>query len=73
MFSYVIETWVPSNNSLPQELLNMGYKLIISTKDAWYLDHGFWGTTKYYTWRTAYNNNLPRHDGVLGGEVKMFT
>lgn len=64
-----MQTWVPAMDELPQKLLTMGYKLIISTKDAWYLDHGFWGNTQYHTWRTGYTNRIPRQDGVLGGEV----
>lgn len=69
---FVIQTWVESNSNIPYDLLNRGYKLIISTKDAWYLDHGFWGRTKYHTWRDAYNNRIPRSDGILGGEVCMW-
>lgn len=57
---FVIQTWVESQSNIPYELLNRGYKLIISTKDAWYLDHGFWGRTKYHTWRDVYNNRIPK-------------
>lgn len=39
---YVIQTWVPKDSNLTRALLELGYELIISTKDAWYLDHGFW-------------------------------
>lgn len=66
---YVIQTWVPESNSLPEILANKGYRLIISTKDAWYLDHGFWGTTTYHNWQVAYNNRLLQHPNVIGGEV----
>lgn len=38
----------------------------MSTKNAWYFDHGFWGSTKYYTWKIAYDNRLPQHRNVLG-------
>lgn len=68
----MIQTWVPASNELPQKLIDLGYQLIISTKDAWYLDHGFWGSTKYHTWRTAYSNVLPRNEKVLGGEACMW-
>ncbi|KAF5298995.1 hypothetical protein FQA39_LY11627 [Lamprigera yunnana] len=69
---YIIQTWVPSNDNLSEQLLQLGYKVIISTKDAWYLDHGFWGTTLYHGWRTAYANRLQKHENVLGGEVCMW-
>ncbi|KRT82067.1 glycoside hydrolase, partial [Oryctes borbonicus] len=69
---YIIQTWVGSHDALPKKLLNLGYRLIISTKNAWYLDHGFWGSTHYYPWRTVYGNQLPAHKGVLGGEVCMW-
>lgn len=49
-----------------------GYKLVISTKDSWYLDHGFWGTTVYHNWQTVYSNRLPAHENVLGGEVRTI-
>lgn len=39
---YVIQTWVEKENNLNKELLAKGYQLIISTKNAWYFDHGFW-------------------------------
>ncbi|CAH0546463.1 unnamed protein product [Brassicogethes aeneus] len=69
---YIIQTWVPQEDELPKELLKLGYKLIISTKNKWYLDHGFWGTTPYYNWRAVYNNIILRGEGVLGGEVCMW-
>ncbi|XP_050079484.1 chitooligosaccharidolytic beta-N-acetylglucosaminidase [Anopheles maculipalpis] len=70
---YVIQTWVPSTNNMPQQLQKLGYKLIISTKDAWYLDHGFWGVTTYYNWKKVYENQLPKGNGILGGEVCVWT
>ncbi|KAL3275102.1 hypothetical protein HHI36_019873 [Cryptolaemus montrouzieri] len=69
---YVIQTWVPNTDDLPKQLLQMGYKLIISTKNAWYLDHGFWGTTQYYDWKTVYDNKILLNPNVLGGEVCMW-
>ncbi|XP_052903586.1 chitooligosaccharidolytic beta-N-acetylglucosaminidase [Anopheles moucheti] len=70
---YVIQTWVSSENSIPLELQKLGYNLIISTKDAWYLDHGFWGVTTYYNWKKVYDNHLPKGNGILGGEVCVWT
>ncbi|XP_008200272.1 beta-N-acetylglucosaminidase NAG2 isoform X2 [Tribolium castaneum] len=69
---YVIQTWVPASDNLPTLLLELGYRIIVSTKDAWYLDHGFWGTTEYHNWRVVYNNKIPTGDGALGGEVCMW-
>ncbi|KAJ8944334.1 hypothetical protein NQ318_016141 [Aromia moschata] len=72
---YIIQTWVPeSSNDLITSLLKLGYRIIISTKDKWYLDHGFWGNTPFYTWRNVYENKM--YDvvdpGILGGEVCMW-
>lgn len=39
---YIIQTWVPKDNPITSDLLKKGYQVIISTKDAWYFDHGFW-------------------------------
>ncbi|XP_014213005.1 chitooligosaccharidolytic beta-N-acetylglucosaminidase [Copidosoma floridanum] len=69
---FIVQTWVEADKDLNQRLLDLGYKLIISTKDAWYLDHGFWGITKYHTWRDAYKNIIPQKPGVLGGEAAMW-
>lgn len=72
---YIIQTWVPdTDQDLITSLINLGYNVIISTKDKWYLDHGFWGTTSYYNWRNVYNNKMysQLHQSVLGGEVCMW-
>ncbi|XP_058807710.1 chitooligosaccharidolytic beta-N-acetylglucosaminidase [Phymastichus coffea] len=69
---FVVQTWVEADKDLNARLLDLGYQLIVSTKDAWYLDHGFWGSTKYHSWRDAYNNRIPQHQGVLGGEACMW-
>lgn len=73
IYRYIIQTWVPQTDVLPKQLLGKGYKLIMSTKDAWYFDHGFWGQTRYYTWKMAYRNRLPRDRNVLGGEACVWT
>lgn len=74
---FIIQTWVGAQDSLNRDLLHKGYRLLISTKDAWYLDHGFWGSTNYYNWRKVYDNVLPVAHGqvrqVLGGEVCMWS
>lgn len=70
---YIIQTWVPASSSLPADLLAKGYRVIYSTKDTWYLDHGFWGSTVYHNWRVVYDNKIPRKAGVLGGEACMWS
>ncbi|XP_055389854.1 chitooligosaccharidolytic beta-N-acetylglucosaminidase [Condylostylus longicornis] len=70
---YIIQTWVGADLPLNTELLQKGYRIIVSTKDAWYLDHGFWGQTTYYNWKRVYQNQIPRDSGVLGGEVCMWS
>lgn len=67
---FVIEAWTDASDPLAERLLGMGYRVIFATKDAWYLDHGFWGRTQYHNWRRAYDNKLPQSRGVLGGEVR---
>ncbi|KOB79240.1 Uncharacterized protein OBRU01_00781 [Operophtera brumata] len=42
-------------------------------KDIWYLDHGFWGMTTYSNWRKMYAHLLPKENGMLGGEVAMWS
>jgi hexosaminidase len=70
---YIVQTWVPDSSDVPMRLLEKGYRIIFSTKNAWYFDHGFWGSTKYYNWKTVYANTLPNHPLVLGGEVCMWS
>lgn len=70
---YIIQTWLPDTADVPKELLKKGYRIIMSTKNAWYFDHGFWGITKYYSWKTAYLNKLPKDPLVLGGEACMWS
>ncbi|XP_055546906.1 chitooligosaccharidolytic beta-N-acetylglucosaminidase [Wyeomyia smithii] len=70
---YIIQTWVEKNADLPKKLLKKGYRLIISTKNAWYFDHGFWGVTTYYNWRKVYNNKILNSSLILGGEACTWT
>ena len=44
----------------------------MSTKNAWYFDHGFWGPHPYYTWRHVYANTILKNDHVLGGEACVW-
>lgn len=70
---YIVQTWLPDSADVPKQLISKGYRVIMSTKNAWYFDHGFWGITKYYSWKTAYQNKLPKDRLVLGGEACMWT
>ncbi|XP_046396896.1 chitooligosaccharidolytic beta-N-acetylglucosaminidase-like isoform X2 [Ischnura elegans] len=81
---YVIQAWMPAGDPMPTDLLAKGYRVIFSTKDAWYLDHGYgnWkgsSTSGYpfHPWQVGYDNALPqrrwRSGGeVLGGEVAIW-
>lgn len=70
---YIVQTWLPDTADIPKKLISKGYRVIMSTKNAWYFDHGFWGATKYYNWKTVYNNRLPKNPLVLGGEACMWS
>lgn len=70
---YIVQTWLPDNSDIPKQLISNGYRVIMSTKNAWYFDHGFWGITKYYNWKTVYQNKLPTDPLVLGGEACMWS
>ncbi|BES99377.1 beta-hexosaminidase [Nesidiocoris tenuis] len=70
---FIIQYWALAESDVPDRLLKMGYRLIFSTKDNWSLDHGFWGDTKYHTWKIVYNYKIPNLEQVLGGEVSMWS
>lgn len=70
---YVVQTWVPNTDETARQLLALGYEVIESTKNAWYLDHGFWGQTAYYAWPKVYDNRIGRERGVLGGEACVWS
>lgn len=72
-FRYVIQVWEPVESPLLIQLLRLGYRVISVPKNIWYLDHGFWGRTKFSNWRRMYAHTLPSDAGVLGGEVAMWT
>ncbi|XP_034235410.1 chitooligosaccharidolytic beta-N-acetylglucosaminidase-like isoform X2 [Thrips palmi] len=84
---YVIQLWLRAGDPLARDLVSKGYRVIVSTKDAWYLDHGF-GNWKgnstagylYHPWQVAYDNDPLAGLGglgdvsrqVLGGEAAMW-
>ncbi|KAJ8686693.1 hypothetical protein QAD02_022487 [Eretmocerus hayati] len=83
---HVIQSWGGSNWPETPELLEDGFRVIISHVDAWYLDCGFgkWRETgeaacgEYRTWQTVYNHRpwreYPSHQRhlVIGGEAAIW-
>lgn len=71
-----MEAWTEAGDPLPEQLLARGYRVILAAKDAWYLDHGWWGRTTYRSWRTVRDRRLPSAAGtpgaVLGGEAALW-
>ncbi|XP_058124961.1 chitooligosaccharidolytic beta-N-acetylglucosaminidase [Anopheles coustani] len=83
---YLIQVWTTGNDSKVTNLLQKGYRLIISNYDALYLDCGFagWVTdgsnwcAPYIGWQKVYNNDLMAIGGpyarqILGGEAALWT
>ncbi|XP_058053517.1 chitooligosaccharidolytic beta-N-acetylglucosaminidase isoform X2 [Anopheles bellator] len=82
---YLIQVWTTGNDSKVVNLLEKGYRLIISNYDALYLDCGFagWVTdgnnwcAPYIGWQKVYNNDLmaiggPYAQQILGGEAALW-
>ncbi|CAH1398779.1 unnamed protein product [Nezara viridula] len=70
---YIIEAWTSQFDSIPRELIALGYGLIYASTDVWYLDHGFWGNTLYHNWKKVYDYKIPEFPKVLGGEVSLWS
>ncbi|XP_049293736.1 chitooligosaccharidolytic beta-N-acetylglucosaminidase isoform X2 [Anopheles funestus] len=83
---YIIQVWTTGNDSKVSNLLEKGYRLIMSNYDALYLDCGFagWVTdgsnwcAPYIGWQKVYNNDLmaiggPYAQQILGGEAALWT
>ncbi|KAK0090371.1 hypothetical protein PV325_001145 [Microctonus aethiopoides] len=83
---HVIQSWGGSTWPETGDLLEDGFRVILSHVDAWYLDCGFgkWRETgeaacgEYRTWQTVYNHR-PWRDYqssmhlILGGEVALWS
>lgn len=85
----IVQTWGGSSWPETSDLLDDGYRVIISHVDAWYLDCGFgkWRETggaacdPYKTWQTMYTHRPWQSMGldpkkkslVLGGEACLWT
>ncbi|XP_041772727.1 chitooligosaccharidolytic beta-N-acetylglucosaminidase [Anopheles merus] len=83
---YIVQVWTTGNDSKVANLLQKGYRLIMSNYDALYLDCGFagWVTdgsnwcAPYIGWQKVYNNDLmaiggPYAQQILGGEAALWT
>ncbi|XP_012276892.1 probable beta-hexosaminidase fdl [Orussus abietinus] len=84
---HVIQSWGGSNWPETPDLLEDGYRVILSHVDAWYLDCGFgrWRESgeaacgEYRTWQTVYNHrpwrDYPQQQLglVLGGEAAIWS
>jgi len=64
--NYIIEVWDNSVEMTVPNLVDLGYRIIISNSDAWYLDCGFGDFTSggnnwcspYKAWQVMYDNTL---------------
>ncbi|XP_014489221.1 PREDICTED: probable beta-hexosaminidase fdl [Dinoponera quadriceps] len=84
---HIIQSWGASNWPETSDLLEDGFRVILSHVDAWYLDCGFgrWRESgeaacgEYRTWQTVYNHrpwrDYPQEQVplVLGGEAAIWS
>ncbi|XP_049544745.1 chitooligosaccharidolytic beta-N-acetylglucosaminidase-like [Anopheles darlingi] len=83
---YLIQVWTTGNDTKVKNLLEKGYRLIVSNYDALYLDCGLdgWITdgsnwcAPYIGWQKVYNNDLmaiggPYANQILGAEAALWT
>ncbi|XP_015185237.1 PREDICTED: probable beta-hexosaminidase fdl isoform X2 [Polistes dominula] len=84
---HVIQSWGGSNWLETSDLLEDGFRVILSHVDAWYLDCGFgrWRETgeaacgEYRTWQTVYNHrpwkeyHQQQISLILGGEAAIWS
>ena len=83
---YIIQIWTLGNDSKITDLLEKGYKLIISNYDALYLDCGFGGwvnggnnwCSPYIGWHKVYDNSPVQmgslyRDQILGAEAALWS
>lgn len=84
----VVQSWGSSQWPDTMDLIQDGYKVIVSHVDAWYLDCGFgrWRETgeaacdPYRPWQTVYNHRPwqqfqpeQQHNQIVGGEVCLWS
>ncbi|KAF5300870.1 hypothetical protein FQR65_LT09032 [Abscondita terminalis] len=82
---YIIQIWTDAKDQQISDLIDKGYKLILSNYDALYLDCGFGGwvtdgsnwCAPYKGWQAAYTNSPSSYGGskgqFLGGEAALWT
>nr|XP_022911095.1 chitooligosaccharidolytic beta-N-acetylglucosaminidase-like [Onthophagus taurus] len=83
---YIIQIWTTRNDQHIQDLLDLGYRLILSNYDDMYLDCGFGGwvdsgnnwCSPYKGWQQIYNNSPKelagdRANQMLGAEAALWT
>ncbi|KAG5874272.1 hypothetical protein JTB14_028872 [Gonioctena quinquepunctata] len=83
---YIIQIWTSGTDAQISELLEKGYRLILSNYDALYFDCGFAGWVKdgnnwcspYIGWQKVYENKPAgiagdKKDQILGGEAALWT
>ncbi|XP_055306307.1 chitooligosaccharidolytic beta-N-acetylglucosaminidase-like [Sitodiplosis mosellana] len=83
---YIIQVWTKKNDNQVKDLLEMGYKLILSNVDSVYFDCGFGDWMRggngwcgpFKTWDKVYENNFTYFDEryrsqFLGGEAALWS
>lgn len=83
---YIIQVWTTGTDSQVKNMLDKGYKLILSNYDALYMDCGFGGwvstgnnwCSPYIGWQKVYENRPSVIAGdkkhlILGGEATLWT
>lgn len=69
---YTVQVWSGDGGAIV-DLVNLGYKVIASAENVYYLDHGLRPPTVYHSWKVIYDSPLPavgdNSDRVLGAEV----
>ncbi|XP_050546976.1 chitooligosaccharidolytic beta-N-acetylglucosaminidase-like isoform X2 [Daktulosphaira vitifoliae] len=71
---FIIEEW--ESSTAAAQLTELGYKVIVATKEFYYLDHGFWPPTNYHSWKLIYETKLPIVNNthlILGAETCMWS
>lgn len=68
---YIINVWKYAEREAM--LREKGYRIIMSNKWYWYLDHGLSKFTNYHGWGHMYNYRINDSSLMLGGEVSLWS